>query len=250
MIERYHYWARPLSLRRMMDELFANAYVMPRSAEVPQSSGHTLNAYEEGDHLVLEAHLPGFKPEDINLAVEQGILTIRAQARADEERKERSYVVREHRANSFVRSLRLPETVDVDAATATYGHGVLRLTFPNTAPARPRRVPIAVSDQGALGSTPSEQPRVVTSESSLEPSIAATTPSDGAASKGTSSNGTATGEAPEPTAPAVTSAAQLPKSAPSGSRAPRRKMRDVKTAAEKGSGRKATAKKEPAGAGA
>jgi len=239
MIDRYHYWARPLSLRRMMDQLLANAYVLPQSAEAMQPAAHTLNAYEEGDHLILEAHLPGFQPEDVNLTVEQGILTIRAQARAEEERKERSYVLREHRANRFVRSVRLPDAVDVDAATATYQHGVLKLTFPKAEPARPRRVSIATCGQEALGSAPSGQPDAMPSGSSAASS------SEPDAANPTHAGGTASGEAHQEAAPAAMQATKRPKTRPSGEKASRRKAAD-----SNGTGRKGTAKKEAVGAGA
>ena len=150
MIERYDPFGRTMSLRQMMDRLMEDAFIMPREGQTTPVGSAALNVYEEGDNLVVEAQLPGMKPEDVDISVESGTLTIRAEAKAQEERKERNYVIREHRRGSFVRSLRLPDTVDPDAAQATFENGVLRLTLPRSEQAKPRRIEISSGGQQAL----------------------------------------------------------------------------------------------------
>jgi HSP20 family protein len=145
MLERYDPLGRMTSLRQMMDRLLEDAFVLPREPSTTTTTGvgtAALNAYEEGDHLVVETPLPGIRPEDIDVSVEGGTLTIRGQARAEEERRERNYFVREYRTGSFSRSIRLPETVDAEACQASFEHGVLRLTFPRAERARPRRIEV------------------------------------------------------------------------------------------------------------
>ena len=83
-------------------------------------------------------------------------MTIRGQTRAEDERKDRSYVIREHRTGSFARSLRLPNWVDVDGAQATLKHGELQITFPKAASAAPQRVPVAAGGQASIGAVPSD----------------------------------------------------------------------------------------------
>jgi HSP20 family protein len=158
------------SLRQVMDRLLEDAFVLPRepSSTAPTGMGTAaLNAYEEGDNLVVETPLPGIRPEDIDVSVEGGTLTIRGQARAEEERRERNYFVREYRTGSFSRSVRLPETVDPSACQASFDNGVLRLTFPRAERARPRRIevrgagtpptlPVRGTPSGTQASAPSE----------------------------------------------------------------------------------------------
>jgi HSP20 family protein len=72
-----------------------------------------LNVYEEGDNLVVEAPLPGMKPEDVDVNIERGMLTIRGEMKAEEER---NYIIREQRRGSFSRTLQLPSTVDTKPA--------------------------------------------------------------------------------------------------------------------------------------
>ena len=152
MIDRYSPAAQALSLRQVMDRLLEDAFVSPRNvAGQPVSAGGpALNAYEEGDRFVVETQLPGMKPEDIDVRIEQGVLTIQGETKAEEERKERNYLIREHRMGRFSRSVRLPETVDPDAVQATYEHGVLRLTLPKAERAKARRIQIETGSQRAI----------------------------------------------------------------------------------------------------
>ena len=109
MIDRYDpLFGRGMGLRQMMDRLLEDAFVMPRgergSTEMEGASSAPVNVYEEGDNLVVEAHLPGMKAEDIDVRHEQGVLTISGQHSEDQERKERNYLVREHRMGRFSRT--------------------------------------------------------------------------------------------------------------------------------------------------
>jgi HSP20 family protein len=151
MIDRYDP-SRGLGLRQVMDRLLEDAFVSPRGLtnQAGQVGGPALNIFEEGDHFVVEAHLPGLKPEDINVTLEQGVLTIQGEVTDEEERRERNYLVREHRVGRFGRSVRLPDTVDEDAVKASYEHGVLRLTLPKADRARTRRIQIGGGSQPAI----------------------------------------------------------------------------------------------------
>ena len=145
MLDRHDAFGRALGLRQVMDRLLEDAVVMPRGGDGQSMGGPALNVYEEGDQLTVEAQLPGLKPEDLDINVEQGVLTISGQITTDEERKERNYLVREHRTGRFSRSLRLPATYDSDGCTANFEHGVLKLAFPKSEAAKPRRIQIGGS---------------------------------------------------------------------------------------------------------
>ena len=150
MLDRHDPFGRGLGLRQVMDRLLEDAVVMPRGGDGQGWAGPVLNVYEDGDTLVVEAQLPGMKPEDLDINVEQGVLTISGQTTAEEERKERSYLIREHRSGRFSRSLRLPATYDADACQAEFEHGVLRLSFPKSEAAKPRRIQIGGGGQQAM----------------------------------------------------------------------------------------------------
>jgi len=144
--------AQPLSLRQIMDRLVESAFVAP-----PLPAGNdggvnspALNAYEEGNFLVVEAQVPGMKPEDIDVSIEQGVLTIQGKTQAEQEHEERNYLSHEYQLGSFSRSVRLPETVDADGVTATYEQGVLRLTLPKAAQTKIQHIRIASGDQTSV----------------------------------------------------------------------------------------------------
>jgi HSP20 family protein len=153
-------FSQPLSLRQMMDRLVEHAFVAPPgpTGQEGVGGGPALNAYDEGDHVVVEAQLPGMKPADIDVSIEQGVLTIQGETKAKEEREAGAYLLREHRIGRFSRSLRLPETVDPDAVHATYEDGVLRLTLPKAEQTKPHRIRVeAGGRQSANGAQGSEQ---------------------------------------------------------------------------------------------
>jgi HSP20 family protein len=150
MIDRYDPLGRGLGLRQVMDRLLEDAVLVPRQGAA--GGGPSVDVYEDGDQLVVEAQLPGVKPDDINVSVENGVLTISGQTEAEEERKERTYLLREKRSGRFTRSLHLPPTYTPDPSEATFEHGVLRLVFPKAESAKPRRIQIGGSSQQARSS--------------------------------------------------------------------------------------------------
>ncbi|WP_424007835.1 archaeal heat shock protein Hsp14 [Haloferax denitrificans] len=90
-------------------------------------------AIDVTDHdgeIVVTVDLPGYEKEDIALSVANRTLTVEATRELDEERAEGEYLRRERRHESARRTIRLPETVDEDGASASYHNGVLTVTLP------------------------------------------------------------------------------------------------------------------------
>lgn len=102
-----------------------------------------VNVEEAADHLLLTAELPGMRREDVEIELENNVLTIRG--RKEESRKEgeeRRYHVWERRYGSFQRSFTLPRTVSADEISATFEDGVLRVEMPKVAEAKGRKIEI------------------------------------------------------------------------------------------------------------
>lgn len=104
-----------------------------------------VNLYREDDRYVLEADLPGFDPSSIDVSAEAGLLTIRADREASRDDRGERWLVRERSRAQVVRQCGLGDEVDLDAITADYRQGVLRVTLPVRAEALPRRVPVALA---------------------------------------------------------------------------------------------------------
>jgi HSP20 family protein len=158
MIDRYDPFGRAMGLRQIVDRLLEDAVVMPQQGVA--GGRPSVDVYEEGDNLVVETQLPGLTADDINVSVENGVLTISGQAEAEEERKERNYLLREKRSGRFTRSLQLPPTYSPDPSEAVFEQGVLRLVFPKTEAAKPHRIQIGGGGTQAMASgQPETEPR-------------------------------------------------------------------------------------------
>ena len=89
-----------------------------------------LDVVRDGDNTLIHALLPGVKPEDINVTIEDGLLTIRAEPETEREGQDGNYLIRERRTGKLDRTVRLPQTVDADKVESRYKDGVLTITLP------------------------------------------------------------------------------------------------------------------------
>lgn len=134
-----------ISLREAIDRLFEESFVRPRAwLEAERVMSVPLDIYEEGDDLIVKATVPGVRPEDLNVQIQNNILTISGETKEERERKEANYHLREHRYGRFERSVTLPYAVQVDKAEAAFEHGVLRLRLPKAEEVRGRRIEVKV----------------------------------------------------------------------------------------------------------
>ena len=101
-----------------------------------------LDVTETSDAYHIDVEVPGIRPEDINVTVDQGMLTISGERRSEEEKSDRSYHRVERRYGSFRRSISLPRDVDASRVEAKYDNGVLRLEVPKTAASQPKRIEV------------------------------------------------------------------------------------------------------------
>lgn len=97
---------------------------------------------ETADGLRVTAELPGMKKEDINVEFENGLLTIRGQRTRESKTEEKNFHRVERSYGSFVRSFRLPSTVNAEQISASYADGVLTLEMPKVEAAKARRIEI------------------------------------------------------------------------------------------------------------
>lgn len=98
--------------------------------------------YENDEAYVLEMELPGFSNEDIELTVERNVLTVTGQRSVQEESEDVTFHLRERGTTRFSRSFALPRSMDGDAVEARFDNGVLTVTLPKAAEARPKRIEV------------------------------------------------------------------------------------------------------------
>lgn len=132
-----------LNMRNALDWMFSEDYGFPaeRWTEV-QNWSLPLDVVENKDGYLIKASVPGVNPEDINITLEDNILTIRGELKKEEVTENARYHTRERRYGQFVRSVTLPTVVKADAIEADYHNGVLELIVPKAEEVKPRRIAI------------------------------------------------------------------------------------------------------------
>jgi len=134
------------NMQREMDDLFRGIGFgrVPEASFATTAGGRgypSVNLREEEDHLSVDARLPGIDPQALEITVMGNTLTLAGERhRAGEENA--TWHRRERGAGRFLRAIDLPAVVDVEAVGADYQDGILTVTLPKAASARPKRIAI------------------------------------------------------------------------------------------------------------
>ena len=129
------------SMREVMDRLMDDGYTRPLGAALwDVSPVPTMDLYQTEDAVVVKMGLPGVKPEDIQISVANGVLTIRGEVKEERDEKEKTYHLRERRFGSFSRSISLPSNVSADKSDAEFENGILTLALPKAEEAKAKTI--------------------------------------------------------------------------------------------------------------
>lgn len=148
-----------VSLRQAMDRLFEDSFVRPRSWAFGAFDGYNfpVDVTNGSDAIRIEASLPGFKPGDVDITVENGVLSINAETRSERQEGEGESLVQEIRRGRVSRTIALPNGIEPDRATASFEDGILRLQIPKAEALKPRQIRISpttnASTDGSNGKT-------------------------------------------------------------------------------------------------
>ena len=142
------------SLQNEMNRLFNTFFDTPGTGG--NGNGGSLRRWipamdlvETDDHFVLKADLPGLDESDVNIEVEDNVLTVSGERKAEHEDNREGYVRVERAYGSFRRSLTLPDGVDAEAVSASFEKGVLQVSIPKPEQRKPRKVAIQVGERPA-----------------------------------------------------------------------------------------------------
>jgi len=105
-----------------------------------------VDIYETENELVLKADLPDINEKDLDVRIENNMLTIHGERKFEHEVKEDNYLRMERTYGSFSRSFSLPNTVNTEAIKAEYKNGVLTVELPKRAESKPKQVKINVTN--------------------------------------------------------------------------------------------------------
>ena len=138
------------TIQNEMNRLFNTFFDQPASAGRGGAPSRrwipAMDLVETADQYVLRADLPGLDDDDVNVQLEDNVLTISGERKAEHDDRQEGYYRLERAFGAFSRSLTLPEGVDADAIAATFDKGVLEIRIPKPEARRPRRVEIKVGD--------------------------------------------------------------------------------------------------------
>ena len=131
-------------VNRMFNELFGSSQESNLTTWAP-----AVDISESAHELVVKADLPEVKPEELDIRVENNILTIRGERKFEKKVDEKNYLRVERSYGSFSRSFSLASTVNSEAIKADYKDGVLTLTIPKREEARPKQIKVNVGEQAS-----------------------------------------------------------------------------------------------------
>ncbi len=140
-----------VSLQERMNRLFHDSYrgVSREAGEEDWALGGSwapaVDIFEHEGNIVLKAELPGVETKDVDIQVENNILTLRGERKFDSAVTRESYHRVERAYGAFSRSFTLPTVVDTDKIKAEFKDGVLRVTLPKREEAKPKQISISVT---------------------------------------------------------------------------------------------------------
>jgi len=130
-------------LKHEMDRVF-DRFLEGRWDEIPGLGEWTPNMdiSETKDSLVAKVEVPGMDPKDIQISLQENLLTIKGEKRQEKEEKDEHYHRVERAYGVFTRSVRLPVAVDASKVTASFKNGLLTVTLPKTPSAKGTTIPV------------------------------------------------------------------------------------------------------------
>jgi HSP20 family protein len=143
----------PLRTFNSLQEQFSRLFDDPSFRVTGNDSALTawspaVDIYETEQELVMRADLPDLSEKDIDVRVENNMLTIRGERKIEKNLSEDNYLRMERAYGSFSRSFSLPNTVNTEQIKADYRNGVLTVTLPKREDSKPKQVKVSVSVNG------------------------------------------------------------------------------------------------------
>jgi HSP20 family protein len=138
-----------LRMQRDMDRIFTRMGTGEGRGETAATVAWMpkIDVKSKGDDIVVRAELPGIDPARVDIEVTDGVLTIRGEREAEEEREGEGWLIRESSYGSFERSMVLPEGVTAEDIKADYSDGILEIHVPKALEAaKPKTTKIAIGE--------------------------------------------------------------------------------------------------------
>src|SRR5271165_3899156 len=149
LITRYDPFREFVSLQNRMNRLFSNPRGPEGEDEALTSTAFAppVDIYEDEHNVTLKIEVPGIEEKDIDVRIENNTLTVHGERKFEKEEKEENYRRVERQYGSFTRSFSLPNTVDAEQVKANYEKGILNISLPKKAEAKPKQIKVNVGGE-------------------------------------------------------------------------------------------------------
>jgi HSP20 family protein len=139
------------TLQDRMNRLFRDSYGEGREEALTTSTfSPAVDVYEDEHNISLKIEVPGIDEKDIDVRIENNILTVHGERKFEKEEKEENYRRVERQYGSFTRTFTLPTTVSAEGVSANYDKGVLNVVLPKKAEAKPKQIKVNVGSEKTL----------------------------------------------------------------------------------------------------
>ncbi len=142
---RYQPWGLMRSLQEDIDRLFENRFAEDETVASTASWAPPVDIREDEDRFVIHADVPGIDPENIDVTMENGVLTISGSREGTERTEKEGYRRVERVTGRFFRRFTLPDTANPEAISAKSRNGVLEVIIPKQAQVMPRKISVEVN---------------------------------------------------------------------------------------------------------
>jgi HSP20 family protein len=143
------------TIQNEMNRLFNTFFDQPAPTSTARRWLPPMDLLETAEHYVLRADLPGLSDGDVNVQLQDNVLTVSGERNAEHEQQQEGYHRLERAFGAFSRSLTLPDGVDPDAVQAHFDRGVLEIKIPKPEQRKPRQVQIKLGDRKTIESAES-----------------------------------------------------------------------------------------------
>jgi HSP20 family protein len=151
VLTRFYPYRDLTSLQDRVNRLFHESYSEGRDESLSTSSfAPAVDVYEDEHDVTLKIEVPGIDEKDIDVRIENNILTVHGERKLEKEEKEENYRRIERQYGSFTRTFNLPTTVDTESVSANYDKGVLKVKLAKKTEAKPKQIKVNVGSEKTL----------------------------------------------------------------------------------------------------
>jgi HSP20 family protein len=158
VITRWDPFREFTTVQDRLNRLFRESYGPEGREELTTSSfAPPVDVYEDEHNVTLKIEVPGIDEKDIDVRIENNVLTVHGERKFEKEEKEENFRRVERQYGSFTRTFTLPTTVDAEKVSANYEKGILKIVLPKKAEAKPKQIKVNIGGEKTLeGKGPSK----------------------------------------------------------------------------------------------